>query len=232
MDKKYKHIFFDLDHTLWDFDRNATEVLHELYDKFSFHELGFFKKEEFVQVFHVVNRDLWRMHDLGKINKNIIRDNRFRMIFNRLGLPDHHIPLDIGALYLELCPVKCNVIPYAHEVLAFLSKHYTLHILTNGFEDIQHLKLKSAYLDQYFIEIITAEKSGYKKPNIEMFKFALNKAGAQCEECVMIGDNLETDIVGARDAKIDQIFYNPFQVTHNETVTHEIKCLSDLFEIF
>ena len=232
MNKKYKHIFFDLDHTMWDFDKNATEVLQELYDEFGFHELGYFRKEEFVDVFHTVNRDLWQMHDKGKINKNIIRNDRFKLIFNRLGLPDHHIPLEIGTLYLKLCPVKCNVIPFAHEVLAYLSKNYVLHILTNGFDDVQQLKLKSARLDSYFIEIITADTSGSKKPSLEMFEFALKKAGAENHECVMIGDNLEADIAGARNARIDQIFFNPYDISHNEKITHEIKCLSELFKLF
>jgi len=230
-DTIYKHVFFDLDHTLWDFEKNATETLNYLYQYFKLIEVNQLDLQKFVTIFHQINRELWSLHDAGKITKDYIRKERFNMVFAAMEVPLDFVPATIGDKYLELCPTKPHVIPFAHKVLDYLKDHYVLHIITNGFEDVQQIKIKSAQLEDYFIEVITADFCGYKKPSKEIFVYALEKAQAIPEESIMIGDNLETDIIGAKNANIDQVYYNPDSIPHQHQVTYEIKCLSELLLI-
>jgi putative hydrolase of the HAD superfamily len=134
-------------------------------------------------------------------------------------------------VYLRLSPQKNHLFPHAHEVLQYLQNKYTLHIITNGFEEAQHIKLKSSDLTKYFKEIIISEHTGYKKPEREIFEFSAEKANAQSEECVMIGDGLEVDILGAQSAGWDAVFFNPYKTPHSENPTWEIASLDELFKI-
>ncbi|MGK7394807.1 MAG: YjjG family noncanonical pyrimidine nucleotidase [Candidatus Cyclobacteriaceae bacterium M3_2C_046] len=228
---QYRDIFFDLDHTLWDFDKNSAEVLTELFAHYRLEECCV-SLEQFISKFHEINRKLWRLHEQALIDKESIRDSRFRIIFSELNLPESSLPPDIGESYLKLCPVKENVIPYSHQVLDYLKKkQYKLHIITNGFEDVQHLKLKSACLDHYFDQIITAESCGYKKPHASIFQHALQVSGSGLTQSLMIGDNPESDIAGAINFNMDCIYYNPLGTSHNYKVTFEISCLSELMKI-
>jgi putative hydrolase of the HAD superfamily len=229
--RSYKHIFFDLDHTLWDFDKNSAEALQELYVSFKLSELGGFMADAFVQTFHEVNEHLWSLYSVGKLESESLRNERFGMIFTRLGADAAAVPETLATEYLQLCPTKPYVLPYTFEILDYLKDHYVLHIVTNGFDDVQAIKMKSAGLSAYFVEIITSNGSGYKKPHPKIFDFAIEKAKACREECIMIGDNLEADIVGARNAGLDHIFFNHRGLRHNEQVTYEIDCLSKLKSI-
>ena len=231
MAEKYRHILFDLDHTLWDFDKNSEEVLQGLYHRYELHALQLFTVGQFVLKFRDVNRRLWNQYNVGKIGRDHIRAQRFPAIFSELSCPEEHIPRDIGLEYLKQCPLRSNVMPYAHDTLAYLQKKYTLQIVTNGFEDVQHIKLKSAGLTDYFQEIITSEICGYKKPDKRMFEYILEKTGAEANECVMVGDTPETDILGAQAALIDTIFYNPSGASCHAKPTYEIHCLSELQKI-
>ncbi len=141
------------------------------------------------------------------------------------------IPEGIGAIYLEICPTQPHVIPHAHEILSYLKDKYTLHIITNGFDDVQHQKLYSAGIHHYFDQIITSDKSGSRKPQRSIFEYALAAAGASEECSIMIGDNLGTDIIGAREASIDQVYFNASRSKHSEPVTYEIQHLAELRNI-
>ncbi|MDN5203286.1 YjjG family noncanonical pyrimidine nucleotidase [Fulvivirgaceae bacterium BMA10] len=225
---QYKHLFFDLDHTLWDFERNSQETLLELHDSFELNKFGDFSKKEFLAVFKTINGNLWKLYDQGLVGREKLRNERFTMVFDALGISDKSMSEEFSDIYLSSCPKKSNVFPFAIEVLDYLKEVYSLHIITNGFEDIQDTKLKSAGLNNYFDQVITSESTRFKKPQKEIFEYAMQMTGASKQDCVMIGDNLETDIKGAKAADIDHILFNPEAFEHNESVTHEINCLSEL----
>lgn len=228
--RAYKCVFFDLDHTLWDYACNAREMLLELHTAHNLLErgIGF---ELFNEHFHRINFDLWARYDRGEIDKSVIRDERFTLVLAEFKVRDEKLSAALSHEYLHGCPKKSNLIPYAKEILAYLSKQYALTVVTNGFEEIQAVKLLSGDITHYFDHVITSQKAGYKKPAREIFDYALAVNNLQCHEAIMIGDNLITDIGGARNASIDTVFYNPEAVPHSEQVNHEIRCLSELQNI-
>lgn len=225
---KYKHILFDLDHTLWDFEKNATETLSELYEIFQLKALGNFSMQEFCQTFHKINYHLWELHQTGEYDQVSLRANRFKMIFTELGVAEEQVPLTIKDEYLRICPSKPHVFPFAHDVLAYLQSRYQLHIVTNGFADVQETKLKSAGLAHYFTHIVTSDGANFCKPNPAIFYHVLKLVGAKASECIMVGDNLLTDIAGAQNANIDCIYFNPQKIPHEASRTHEICNLNEL----
>ena len=228
----YKHIFFDLDDTLWDYDKNSQETLEELYKNFRLYDSGDFTVEKFIDQFKVRNTELWEKYRNGSIDVETLRNERFVLTLNDLkahsamrhALCAMHLAID----YLKICPKKSHVIPFAHEVLTYLQKKYQLHILTNGFEETQCMKLEYSGLKKYFTNVITSERAGCRKPDKKIFEYALQKTEAIARECIMIGDDHETDILGARGAGIKQIFFNPHKRINNYNATYEIKNLSEL----
>jgi putative hydrolase of the HAD superfamily len=231
MHRNYRHIFFDLDHTLWDFERNSRHAISELYHLFDFSRWQLFSLNDLVNMFHEVNNWLWEQYNKGLIDRLELRNTRFRIVLDKLGLRPHQIPGEIGIKYLEICPRQPHVIPHAHEILHYLKDRYPLHIITNGFNDVQLIKLKSADLLHYFDKIITSDMSGFRKPQRDIFEYALATTGAQRHRSIMIGDNLEADIAGARNASLDQVFFNAPGVEHSENVTFEIQHLEELRNI-
>lgn len=228
---KYKHIFFDLDHTLWDYEKNSTEVLNDLILKHQLIELGIPSADAFFKTFEEVNTGLWSDFNKNKISRSAIREQRFLKILANYKIDDLDLCNRLSDEYLMQCPTKPHVFPFTFEVLDYLKEKYQLHILTNGFDDVQYIKLEKSNLTPYFKTVVTSDSAGYKKPMASIFKFAIDKAEARKEESVMIGDNLQTDIMGARNFGMDHIYFNPGKLTHNASVTHEINCLSDLQEI-
>ncbi len=226
--KKYQHIFFDLDHTLWDYEANASLALKELYDHYQLGEKGMFSHAELVQTFFDVNDILWDDYNHHRIQRKDIRERRFPTIFKRLGLAVEDRPEHIEKEYVALAPTKEKMFPGAHEVLEYLSESYELHIITNGFNDIQATKMASSGIDHFFDVIITSETAGFRKPDPRIFQLAMDKAGTKAAESLMIGDNLAADIGGARNFGIDQVFFNPKQMSHTQQVTYEIRGLREL----
>ncbi len=229
--KPYRHLLFDLDHTLWDFDKNATETLHELYLTHRLVDLGDFSAQHFCDTFVTVNRSLWKQYDQGTYDQQRLRSERFSLILMQLGVAADCIPAKLADDYLRICPTKPHVMPHTVAILDYLRQHYQLHILTNGFAAVQAIKLRSAGLTDYFTEVVSSDTTGHRKPHRSVFDYLLDRIGAASQACVMIGDNLETDVRGAREAGIDQIFYNPKRGKHHEPVTYEIACLSELHSI-
>lgn len=229
--KKYKHLFFDLDHTLWDFDRNTSEAISELYQIFNFSKWTFFEFNDFMVIFNEVNNYLWNKFNHGQIGRDELRHKRFALILGELGVSEKEIPEGIGEKYLELAPIKPNVIPYTHEILSYLKPNYQLHIISNGFDDVQHSKMKASKIHEYFDLIVTSDSSGYRKPQKGIFEYAMKEAGASKSDSIMIGDNMETDIIGAQNAYMDHIFFNPNGFQHDLNVTYEISSLKQIMNI-
>lgn len=228
---KYKHIFFDLDHTLWDYDTNATEALGDLFDKHNFKSLGLFEKADLAKTFFEVNYGLWDLYNAGKIQRAGIRDLRFKTIFQKLGASPSHMPSDLENEYIALAPTKDKTFDQAHEVLDYLSDSYCLHIITNGFNDIQTTKMESARLTDYFEIIVTSETTAYRKPDKRIFELAMDRAKAPLHQSIMIGDNLESDIAGAKNVGMDHVWFNPTKNASQELIQYEIENLIELKNI-
>lgn len=227
--KTYRHLFFDLDHTLWDFETNAHETLEQLFADYDLARHGLFTFGEFNARYSEVNHALWRLYQSNKVTQKQLREIRFVRTLTKLGLAKADVPADISARFTEILPRKAAVFPHTHEVLTYLKdKGYVLHLITNGFEDVQHIKLTSSNLTAYFNEVITSEHSGFLKPDPRMFAHALARTGATAAESLMIGDNLECDVLGAYNAGIDQVYFNPDKRRHFAQTTYEISSLAEL----
>jgi len=228
--KTYRHLFFDLDHTLWDFEKNADETLRTL---FELHQLGRydFSVERFIERYSEVNHALWRLYQNGKLSQQQLRDIRFVRTLTKLGVPETEVPTEISRQFTDILPQKAAVFPFTFEVLDYLRPKYEMHLITNGFKDIQYIKLASSGLTEYFGEVVTSECSGFLKPDSRMFAHALQLTGASAETSLMIGDNLECDVLGAYNAGIDQVYFNVDRRRHFAETTFEISCLSELKDI-
>lgn len=209
MQKKYKHLFFDLDRTLWDFDKSADETFVEIYEKYGLQQLGVPTVEVFHEVYTRHNNTLWDQYRVGEISKKFLSDIRFYLTMQDFGVDDELLGKKLGKDYVEISPRKVNLFPHAVEVLEFLFSKYKLHLITNGFSEVQETKLSVSPLGRFFKEVITSEEAGVKKPNPEIFEFALQRAGADRAESLMIGDDFEVDILGAKNVNIDQVFFDP-----------------------
>ncbi|RAU82130.1 YjjG family noncanonical pyrimidine nucleotidase [Pontibacter arcticus] len=231
--KQYTHIIFDLDHTLWDFEKNSEETIHTLYEQFELAQYGKFDSDSFYKKYKFVNNRLWDEYNKGKISQKELRNARFLKTLTGLGLGTHQIPAGISEAYIELCPTKTAVFPFTFEVLDYLQPKYGLHIITNGFKEVQHIKMTTSKLNPYFKEIVTSECCGYKKPDKRIFEHTLDLIGVTPDQCLMIGDNLDCDINGAREAGIDQVYFNPEKTATKlrPKPTHHIHCLSELKSI-
>jgi len=224
----YRVLFFDLDHTLWDFATNAGQTLREIYSVFELQGRGIASASEFEQRYTVINDQMWADYRANRIDKETLRSKRFETTLDSFGISAHTLADDIGTYYIEHSPRKTNLFPYTHETLSYLSEHYELHLITNGFEEVQHVKITESKLDSYFGQVITSEAAGVKKPDKGIFLHAMKETGARRKESLMIGDNLEADIAGARRIGMDQVFFNPHKNPHGEQPTYEVDCLSQL----
>jgi putative hydrolase of the HAD superfamily len=186
---------------------------------------------DFHTQFKKVNEELWNLYDRGLIDSEVIRRERFKQILEPFKAYEEKLSEDISRDYLHICPKKGNLMPHARETLDYLVRHYRLTIVTNGFEDIQHQKVKAGQLTDYFDHVVTSQKAGHKKPSREIFECALNLGGIRNHEAIMIGDNLITDIGGARNASISTVFFNSEKATHSGSADHEINSLHELHSI-
>jgi putative hydrolase of the HAD superfamily len=224
----YKHVFFDLDQTLWDFETNSYQTLSELAIKYKLSEKGINSIDDFIADYICINERMWDEYGKGTIDKITLRYDRFHQALNKYEIKDMELSKNLANDYIAISPLKTSLFPHAVEVLQYLNEKYVLHIITNGFEEVQHIKIKNCEIDSYFNQIITSERAGFKKPDIRMFQYSLDVADAQSGNSIMIGDNLEADIVGARNAGIHQVYFNPKGNKHEEKITYEIKSLKEL----
>jgi len=230
MIKKYRHILFDLDGTLWDFEGNSKEAFADIFINYNLSVLDIdFRK--FEEVYHKYNNQLWDQYREGKIEKEVLRWTRFYLTLKEFGIDDQSLAVKIDRQYITISPEKTRLIPFTLEILEYLQPRYNLHIVTNGFNEVQFTKLQNAGLKGYFSTIITSEMAGYLKPNPEFFFYTLEIIRAKEIECLLIGDNYDVDIEGAMNIGMDQVYFNPSGSAYRSKPTHQIKSLLELRDI-
>lgn len=204
---RYRHLFFDLDHTLWDFTANSRATLAELHVDGGLEALGVPDAHAFIEVYEEVNSVLWQRYEAGRLHRDVLRVLRFRNTLLRFGVRDDKLAAWLGATYLERCPVKPGLMPGARELLDDLRGRYELHIITNGFTEVQATKLERSGIAEHFGAVITSEQAGVGKPDPRIFAHALRKARATAEESLMIGNSVLADMAGARAAGWDHAHF-------------------------
>ena len=229
----YKHLFFDLDHTLWDFDANAKETLVEIYAFFQLEVKGIHPFIDFYKYYLHHNEILWDRYHKGFISSEELKWKRMWRTMLEFKMGSEQLAKDMSAKFLEILPTKKILFPHAIEILEYLvARGYTLHLITNGFERTQWSKLNNSGLSKYFTHMITSETSNSLKPKKEIFEYALNKAGATLTESIMLGDNLDADIQGAINAGMDSVFVNHLKAGTDVKPTYIIHHLKELEQIF
>jgi putative hydrolase of the HAD superfamily len=229
---KYKHLFFDLDHTLWDFDANARETLLQLHIDLKLPEKGIHDFDLFHKNYLAHNERLWAKYRNGHIKQDELRLKRMWLSLLDFQIADEALARQMSELFLGLLPTRTLLFPDTKEVLQYLTdKGYHLHLITNGFEETQHGKLRSSGLAHFFKAVITSEGSNSLKPQREIFEYALHKTGATVEESLMIGDTLDVDIAGAFTVGMDAVHVNFDGVPQNIQPTYTVRSLKELKEI-
>lgn len=235
---KYRHLFFDLDHTLWDFEANARATLGHLYEDLQLEKRGVHDFDLFYKNYIIHNDKLWERYRKGFVKQEELRIKRMWLALLDFKIADEKLANEMNTRFLDLLPTRTILFPHAKEILEYLSeKNYSLHLITNGFEKTQHSKLHYSGLDKFFSEVITSEGSNSLKPNKEIFDYAFSKTRALPEHSIMIGDSIEVDIAGALNAGIDQVHVNhisnePVAVANDKLPTFTVYSLKELEEIF
>lgn len=200
-----KHVFFDLDQTLWDFDRNSALAFQTCFKQLDLD----IDVDKFNQIYEPINEALWKRFGENKISKEYLKYNRLKDTFDALNMTYSDVIIhQISDIYLQTLPTFNHLHPGTIEVLDFLYPHYTLHIITNGFNEVSFRKVAESGMGKYFKNIITAENAGARKPDASVFEYALQQAKAQIEESIMIGDNFDADVLGALNFGMRAIYYN------------------------
>jgi putative hydrolase of the HAD superfamily len=230
---KYKHLFFDLDHTLWDFEANARLTLETLYSDLQLALRGVNDFELFYRNYLAHNEKLWERYRKGYIRQEELRVKRMWLSLLDFKIADDVLSQQLSVKFIDLLPTRTILFPDTKEILGYLTdKGYVLHLITNGFEKTQHSKLKYSGLNTFFTEVITSEGSNSLKPNKEIFDYALKRSGASLLQSIMIGDTLEVDILGAKNAGMDQVFVNHLNISTKENPTFTVYSLKELERIF
>ena len=229
----YKHLFFDLDHTLWDFESNAKQTLQELYLTLNLATEGVDSFDTFYERYIYHNTRLWERYRKGFIKRDDLRWKRMWNTLLDFKIGNEKLARSMDAFFLDKLPARTLLFPHAIEVLEYLrNKDYALHLITNGFETTQHSKLKHSGLTDFFEKVITSEGSNSLKPHKQIFDYALSKTGAAKKESIMLGDDIEADIVGAKNAGIDQVYINHKHITPPLQPTYTVYTLKELENIF
>lgn len=217
-------VFFDLDHTLWDFDKNSEMAFDRIF-KSKYPEI---KTEDFIEKYAPINQECWKLYQNDKITHLELRYNRLKLSFDALNytMSDESIN-EIANDYIEFLTDNNHLFEGAIEVLEYLKPKYKLHIITNGFANVQDKKINNAALSGYFETITNSELAGVKKPNSIIFDYALSAAKASKENSVMIGDCLDADVNGALNAGLDAIFFNEKRIE----APQNIKQVNHLLEL-
>ncbi len=229
--KQYRHVFFDLDRTLWDFEKSAIEAFEKIFYAHNLREKGISSFEELHRVYTLHNNALWDKYRRSKIEKSELMWLRFHLTLKDFGIDNQVLAERVGSEYLEMSPQLVNLFPYALEILEYLKPKYQLHLITNGFSEVQEIKLNASGMDRFFKTVVTSEEANVKKPEPGIFSYAFEKTGASPEESIMIGDDYAVDIAGAKNVGMDQILFDPFDNQSNTEATFRVKRLSEIEQI-
>ncbi|MDD2799441.1 MAG: YjjG family noncanonical pyrimidine nucleotidase [Bacteroidales bacterium] len=203
---KYKSIFIDLDDTLWDTRANSKESMSEVYEKYKLAQ-WFPSFEFYYKIYSKKNLELWNLYHFGKITKQELTKERFLFPLLQVGVKDEDLARNLGYDFLMGTATKTKLVKNAIELLDYLSPKYRLFILSNGFREVQFKKIDNSGLSPYFEKVIVSEDAGANKPHPDIYHYALKSTNSRKNESIMIGDNPETDIAGAYNLKIDQIYF-------------------------
>ncbi|RZS99935.1 YjjG family noncanonical pyrimidine nucleotidase [Aquimarina brevivitae] len=224
MKDRIAHIFFDLDHTLWDFDRNSMLAFEKIFKKFKINVTV----EDFLKVYQPVNLKYWKLYREDQVSKKEMRRRRLQETFEPMKIKLSLASIDeIAEDYITFLPDNNYLIEGTEEVLAFLNPSYQMHIITNGFKEVQYQKLERSGIRKYFKTITNSEEAGFKKPHPIIFETAIEESGADPAESLMIGDNYEADILGADQMGWHTICFN----YHNEKIPANYLQINKLVEL-
>lgn len=227
-----KHLFFDLDHTLWDFKKNSQETLFSIYNYYELSTYTHFSFELFYTRYIEINEGLWALYRQNEVSKEELRSVRFEKTLLSFGVANVELARKIGQAYISECPSKGYLFDSCHEVLQELSSRYKLHIITNGFLETQKVKMQSCDLNKYFDVFVTSELANTRKPNPEIFEYALSRANASPAESIMIGDDIEVDCLPAEKVGMQSVWFNPQKTFSNKKVSYKIAHLKELLDLF
>ena len=228
--QKLKHIIFDLDNTLWDFSGNSKRILAEIFEKFNLQEAGIPDFENFHKQYKFRNEYLWNQYALGNVSKEEVRLNRFYASFNDFGINNYVLANQVADHYIYHTRRQTDLLPNAKALLDHLLPKYQLHIITNGFDEVQFFKLENTGLHTYFKTVTTAEAANALKPDIRIFKHALNAMQTEPQHCLYIGDSPEVDGNGAINAGMHFIWLNT-EKKENKFQFEEIADLGELLDL-
>ncbi len=217
-------VFFDLDHTLWDFEKNSRLTFEKIFEEGNI----VIDIERFLQFYVPINLEYWKLYREEKVSKEELRYQRLRRSLDATGtsLDDNQIHL-LSKAYIQYLSSFNHIVPGALDILDYLKPRYRLHIITNGFEEIQEKKLRNSQMRQYFQVVVNSEMAGVKKPNPKIFQLALRKAEVAATNALMIGDSLEADVLGAQRLGIHALHFN----TNGEDAHDHCKIIHHLNEI-
>jgi putative hydrolase of the HAD superfamily len=224
-----KHLFFDLDDTLWDYESNSRAVLQDLFREFGLEKKISASFEDFFQVYKKVNLELWSFFYKRQINKHQLRDRRWNLVFGHFGYHNKENHDELTRFYVERAPFGTCLKDGCIDTLSYLQSKYKLHLITNGFREIQDIKIDGCGLRGFFSNIIICEEHDLVKPELKVFRLAEKLAGCKPQEAVMIGDSLESDIHGALGAGWQAVYFSNDPGDFRGSV---IRSLEELKQIF
>ncbi len=229
---KYTTIFFDLDDTLIDTALNSKQVLEEVYTDYTINRY-YPAFDDFFNKYQGINLHLWDQYEQNLISKEDLKKGRFQQALRDFTSITTEQSLDMNNDFMGRVSNKTNVIDGVVNILEYLKPKYHLYIISNGFVEVQDKKIKNAGLDSYFKNVFLSDHVGKNKPHPLIFNYALKKADTTSKDCIMIGDNINTDIIGAKNLGIDQIWFNPKNKadTDNIAPTYTVESLKDIREI-
>lgn len=208
--RRYEQVFFDLDHTLWDFETNSRETLMDLYVELALQEKGIGSFDEFHRIYQHHNLVFWDRFRKGFIKRDELRWKRMWRTLLDFQIGDEALARQMSERYLEILPTKRNLFHDTLDILDYLKgRAYPMHLITNGFENTQHAKIRNSGIGGYFTHVVTSEKAGIMKPHEGIFRYAMELSGATPEKSIMIGDTLDADISGAGNVGMDTAYFNP-----------------------
>lgn len=226
MSHQYKNVFFDLDDTLWAFSANARDTFEEMYGKYRYSRF-FTSFEHFYGLYQKRNLELWKEYGQGLVTKEELNRQRFLYPLEQVGRPDAILAQRFSEDFFSVIPTKKKLMPHAREVLEYLSGRYHLYILSNGFQELQCHKMRSAGIEGYFRKVILSDDIGVLKPHAGIFHYALSVTGSLVDDSLMVGDSWENDVAGARGVGMHQAFLDvcgqtdlPFEPTYH---IHDLK---------